>query len=115
MRLFVGGRDGKGQDEHVFTFRLRRLDNQAGIDRALLHPTSDELDDWEDYQHAKHEQRGSDLRCFQDGEVVEPLSRKKGRQLQYWFSLDSGYNSISSSRRPSKDSDAVFVGREANS
>ena len=102
IRFFNGGKDGKSKDEHLFTFWLRRLNNQASIDKALLHPTSDELDDWEDYQHAKHTQRGSDSTRSRD-EGGNLNMRRKERQSQYWFGLDSGYNSVNSSRRPSKE------------
>ena len=104
VKLFVGGRDGKGKDEHAFTFHLRRLDDQPGMEKALLRPASDELDDWKDYLYSKHAQQGSDLTSLQTQGSKASL-RKREKLSQYWFNLDSGYDSWDSSRRPSKQSD----------
>ena len=60
------------------------------MERAICHPTADEMDDWKDYQRTKAERRGSDVvsLLFGDGELDQTKSR------------DSGY--LSRSRQGSK-------------
>lgn len=42
-----------------FTFRLRRRPDQPGIDRALIHPTPDEWDDWVDCREIQDEKKNA--------------------------------------------------------
>jgi len=60
------------------------------MERALLHPTADELDDWKDYHRVRAERRGS--------EVVSLLFSDS--ELDHVKSTDSGY--LSRSRQGSK-------------
>ncbi|KAI9875977.1 MAG: hypothetical protein M1830_007618 [Pleopsidium flavum] len=80
-----------GKDEWQFTFELRRALNQPYMQRALCHPTADELDDWKDYQRVKAERRGSDVVSLLFGDSEMDQSK----------SIDSGY--FSRSRRGSKE------------
>lgn len=51
------------------------------MEKALLHPTADELDDWKEYHQAKTERRRSDM--------VSSLFSDSG--LDHIKSADSGY------------------------
>ena len=42
-------------DEWQYTFTFERHDAQPGFDKALDHPTADQMDDWNDYKRTKHE------------------------------------------------------------
>lgn len=55
------------------------------MEKALIHPTADELDDWNDYQKVKTERRQSEAASLLFG----------GTQLDQVKSADSGYSSRS--------------------
>ena len=40
-----------------FTFELKRAANQTDLEKALVHPTADEYDDWMDYNRTREDQR----------------------------------------------------------
>ena len=42
-----------GSEEWVYTFELERMRMQGSIQRALLRPNEDELDDWKEYLETK--------------------------------------------------------------
>lgn len=44
-------------DTLQYTFRLRRREDQIGLERALTHPTADEYDDWMDYRKTQKERK----------------------------------------------------------
>ena len=50
------------------------------MEKALSHPTADELDDWEDYHRLKTESRGSDVvsLLFGDSELDQNTSADSG-------------------------------------
>ena len=78
----------KGRDQWVYTFQLaRQVDPpQDSIDKALMHPTADEMDDWKDYRRAKANEKGTNLLSLRWGESYQDKKRKP----------DSGYFSLSS-------------------
>ena len=84
-------------------FTLSRIPSQPSLLPALQIPTSDQLDDWRDYQRLKLIDRGDDFAMLHeilaqplraDEEIGEAYSRNDGRH----GSQDSGYYS----RRDSK-------------
>lgn len=50
----------KTEDVLYYTFTLKRLDDQPGIERALLHPTADEYDDWTEYKRLRAQKKASE-------------------------------------------------------
>lgn len=78
----------EGRDQWAYTFQLaRQVDPpQASIDKALKHPTADEMDDWKDYRKEKAKEKGANLFSLRWGESYREKKRK----------TDSGYFSLSS-------------------
>ena len=78
----------EGKDRWTFTFRLaRQVDPpQDSLDKALKHPTADEMDDWKDYRREKAKEKGGNLLSLRWGESYRDKKRK----------TDSGYFSLSS-------------------
>ena len=60
------------------------------MEKALAHPTADEIDDWKDYQREKAREKGLSLLSLRWGESLEEKKRMSG------VSDDSGYFSLSS-------------------
>ena len=72
--------DAMGNDEWLYTFTLERQDGQAPMDKALCHPTADEMDDWNDYKKVRHG----------DGEEVRQLLVKKEKHKVINWMMDGG-------------------------
>jgi len=51
VKLVTNASEG---DQWQYTFTFERHDAQPGFDKALCHPTADEMDDWNDYKRMKH-------------------------------------------------------------
>ena len=65
-----------GNDEWLYTFTLERQDGQASMDKALSHPTADEMDDWNDYK---------DVRRGDGVEVLPLLVQKEKHKAIDWM------------------------------
>ena len=80
------------RDRWIYSFQLaRQIDPpQEGMDKALAHPTADEMDDWKDYQREKAREKGLSVLCLRWGESLEEKKRMSA------LSDDSGYFSLSS-------------------
>lgn len=80
------------KDRWLYTFQLARESDppQESIEKALAHPTADEMDDWKDYQRDKAREKGLSLLSLRWGESLADKSRLSG------ISDDSGYFSLSS-------------------
>ena len=78
----------EGRDQWTFTFQLaRQVDPpQDSLEKALKHPTADEMDDWKDYRREKAKVKGGNLLNLRWGESYRDQKRK----------TDSGYFSLSS-------------------
>lgn len=56
VKLFPNVKRG---DEWVYVFNLERSRDQPGIEKALAHPTADEMDDWNEFQHQEQKRAES--------------------------------------------------------
>lgn len=78
---------------------MERCDNQDGIAKALVHPTIEETDDWDEYQRSKkkHVVRFADVDMSKDGQVVAWGSKESS----VFGEMESGYFSLGESRKGS--------------
>lgn len=85
--------DQAGKDEWRYSFLLQREPYQPSIKEALVHPTADEIDDWNDYQLSKNGRSAKLVRSvYGDPDIdITAIGFDMMRR-------DSGY----SSRRPSE-------------
>lgn len=84
-------------------FTLSRLPTQLSLLHALHIPTSDQLDDWKDYQQLKLVDRGEDFEMLRDmlaqrGGAGEEVGDGGGLNDERHGSVDSGYFSRRSSK-----------------
>lgn len=84
-------------------FTLSRLPTQLSLLHALHIPTSDQLDDWKDYQRLKLVDRGEDFEMLRDmlaqrGGAGEEMGDGGGLNDERHGSVDSGYFSKRSSK-----------------
>ena len=85
-----------------FTFTLSRLPDQPPMSVALQYPMSDQLDDWRDYQHLKHVDRGEDFDMLR--EILRDPAPQVTGELggEAMERDDSGYFSRRSSKLSSR-------------
>ena len=67
--------DAMGGEQWQYTFNLQREGGQASIDKALSHPASDEMDDWNQYQREKAKAKVKKVTEL----VLEPSIVERGR------------------------------------
>ena len=81
-----------------FTFELKRAANQPDLEKALVHPTADEYDDWMDYNRTRDEQRAAERAEVDHITLLRAINEMDGSQdtcsqrLGQWrFSSDDEY------------------------
>jgi hypothetical protein len=99
-------KDDKGEDVWTYTFTMRREYGQASIREALCHPTTDELDDYRDYQRAKADKEIPEVKPKSHHQAKSPLSSFRDGVGRH----DSEYRSGKSPKR--LGSKEVIHGRE---
>ena len=82
-------------------FTLSRLDTQPSLLPALQIPTSDQLDDWKDYQRLKLIDGGDDFAMLREILASEATGDTESRDDGRHGSEDSGYFSRKSSKAAS--------------
>ena len=63
---------------------MERYHDQAGLDRALCHPTADEMDDWRDYKQT----RNSLSDDSNDGQ--SPALQEGDKKVMDWMQTSAG-------------------------
>ena len=63
-----------GEDEWHYNFLFERHRDQAGIDKALCHPTAEEMDDWKNYKKISNED--TDVKYDEQSPVHEDGNKK---------------------------------------
>ncbi|MCJ1387372.1 hypothetical protein MMC18_000215 [Xylographa bjoerkii] len=73
-----------GEDEWQYSFVLKRYRDQAGLDKALCHPTADEMDDWKDYKQTRDS-------ISDDNEGVQSPTHQEGdKKVMDWMQNNAG-------------------------
>jgi hypothetical protein len=89
-----------GDDDWQYTFTFSRHPDQAEAERALCHPTADELDDFNDYKKMKADWKDAapTTESHENRQIIDWIldstldsSNKKG-------SVDSGYFTVGATR-----------------
>ncbi|MCJ1378322.1 hypothetical protein MMC17_001419 [Xylographa soralifera] len=73
-----------GEDEWQYTFVLERYRDQAGLDRALCHPTADEMDDWRDYKQTR------DSISDDNNDEQSPAFQEGDKKVMDWMQKNVG-------------------------
>ncbi|KAI9789573.1 MAG: hypothetical protein M1816_005980 [Peltula sp. TS41687] len=61
-----------------YTFRLKRQEDQAGIERALTHPTADEYDDWVDFRKIQEEKKAVEKATVDRLTILQAIKEMDG-------------------------------------
>lgn len=61
-----------------YTFRLRRREDQTGIEKALTHPTADEYDDWVDYRRTQEEKKAAEKATVDRLTILQAIKEMDG-------------------------------------
>ncbi|MCJ1397322.1 hypothetical protein MMC11_000514 [Xylographa trunciseda] len=73
-----------GEDEWQYTFVLERYRDQVGLDRAICHPTADEMDDWRDYKQTRDS-------ISDDSDDKRPPTNQEGdKRVMDWMQNSAG-------------------------
>ncbi|MCJ1434142.1 hypothetical protein MMC27_003508 [Xylographa pallens] len=73
-----------GEDEWQYSFVLERYHDQAGLDRALCHPTADEMDDWRDYKQTR------DSISDDNNDGPSPACQEGDKKVMDWMQNNAG-------------------------
>ena len=83
-----------GEDEWQYSFVLERYHDQAGLDRALWHPTADEMDDWRDYKQTR------DSSSDDNNNGPSPAFQEGDQKVMDWMQNNAGQVGNSSLKTP---------------